>query len=247
MHLTARASLLRMSSPRVTSLVKTLLLGLLAVFALPGIASAHGEEIEAPEGMMVELEVTEDFKDGYNVRIRTEGFLFAPEKVGEEPTPGEGYAYLYVDGERTARIYGEYFHVVGLEPGEHELQVTLNASNDATYVRDGEPVGASAIVAVPEPAPQVPEGAVVFELSVDEDGRPAAGSHQTFRAQRGDTVAFVISSEVAGTAHLHGYDLAWELVPGQEQVFSFEATAVGRFPLEMEETGTPLGYLEVRP
>lgn len=227
--------------------MKTLLLGLLAVFALPGLVAAHGEEIEAPEGMMVELEVTEDFRGGYNLRIRTERFLFTPEKVGEEPTSGEGYAYLYVDGERTARIYGEYFHLEGLEPGEHELRVTLNASNDATYISGGEPVEARASVVVAEPAPQVPEGAMVFELSIGEDGKPAAGTPQTFRAQRGGTVAFVISSDAAGTAHLHGYDLEWELIPGQEHVFTFEATAVGRFPLELEETGAPLGYLEVRP
>ena len=227
--------------------MKRLLLGLLAVFALPGLVAAHGEEIEAPEGMMVELEVTEDFRGGYNLRIRTERFLFTPEKVGEEPSSGEGYAYLYVDGERAARIYGEYFHLEGLEPGEHELRVTLNASNDAVYVRGGEPVEARTSITIASPTPQLPEGAVVFELSIGEDGKPEAGGPQTFRMQRGDTVAFVISAGVTGTAHLHGYDLAWDLIPGQEHVFTFEATAVGRFPLEMEETGAPLGYLEVRP
>jgi hypothetical protein len=222
------------------------LLALLAILTVLGIASAHGDEVDAPSGMTIELEASEDFHSGYNLHLQTIDFRFTPEKAGEEPTPGEGYAYLYVDSQKRARVYGEYFHLEGLEPGEHELRVTLNASNDGVYVRNGEPVEARTSVTAAEAATQVPEGAVVFELGIGEDGRPA-GDVQTFRAQRGDTVAFLIDSAVAGTAHLHGYDLPWDLTAGNEQVFSFEATAVGRFPLEMEETGVPLGYLEVRP
>lgn len=60
------------------------LLAVLALLALPGIAAAHGDEIDAPEGMTVELEVADDFRSGYNLRIGTENFRFTPEKAGED-------------------------------------------------------------------------------------------------------------------------------------------------------------------
>lgn len=96
----------------------------------------HGTPIEAPEGMSVSLQVIADSVSGYNLRIATQGFRFAPESAGAAHVPGEGHAHLYVNGVKT-RVYGEWFHLDGLAPGTHEVRVTLNANDHSSYAAGG--------------------------------------------------------------------------------------------------------------
>ena len=92
--------------------------------------------VEAPEGMSVSLQVIADTVSGYNLRIVTEGFRFAPESAGGAHVPGEGHAHLYVNGVKT-RVYSEWFHLDGLAPGTHEVRVTLNANDHSPYATGG--------------------------------------------------------------------------------------------------------------
>ena len=92
--------------------------------------------IEAPEGMSVSLQVIADTVSGYNLRIVTQGFRYAPENAGAAHVPGEGHAHLYVNGVKT-RVYSEWFHLDGLAPGAHEVRVTLNANDHSPYAVGG--------------------------------------------------------------------------------------------------------------
>ena len=51
--------------------------------------------------------------------------------------------------------------------------------------------------------------------------------------QQGDRVALVLRSDVAGLAHVHGYNLDLSLTPGVPARLEFVADVVGRFEVEL--------------
>jgi len=89
--------------------------------------------VSAEQAPKVTLDVEEDAKSGWNVHIMTENFTFTPEKVNGDNVVGEGHAHLYVDGEKVARVYGNYFHYDGSFDGTKEFKVTLNANDHSEY------------------------------------------------------------------------------------------------------------------
>lgn len=127
------------------------------MLVLSGAAIAHGnghdqvphhhhDQVDVstfPAIPTVTLDVEPDPVSGYNVHVRTENFRWAPDNVNGKDRPGEGHAHLYVNGERVARLYGPWYHLDGLEPGDHTIRVTLNSNSHADLVLDGEPVAAS--------------------------------------------------------------------------------------------------------
>jgi len=113
----------------------------------------HGEPVEitglelAPQ---VFLTVSPDPVSGYTLRVQTLNFVFTPQDSGGEHRDGEGHAHLYVNGEKVARIYGEWFHLDSLPTGSNTISVTLNTNTHAPYVVDGLPLEASVTVDVSE-------------------------------------------------------------------------------------------------
>jgi len=106
--------------------------------------------IETEHDMTVAVEVLADPMAGWNIHITTTGFAWAPERASTSAVDGEGHAHLYLDGEKLGRLYGEWFHLNrDLEPGEHEVRVTLNANNHHDYTIDGEVVEAIVTFTVP--------------------------------------------------------------------------------------------------
>lgn len=200
---------------------------------------AHGESVEAPEGLAVSLEAIEDSRSGYNLRLTTENFTFAPEHAGGEHVPGEGHAHVYVDGEKLGRIYGEWFHLDNLEPGAHDIRVTLNANTHADYATKNETIAASVRVgeeadqaskAPPEPAePELP--AIVIE-----NGEPVGGVTR-IEAKNGDRVAFTVRSDIPDEVHVHGFDVTKAVTPGRATTFRFKAEFEGIFEVEAHEAG----------
>ena len=78
------------------------------------------------------------------------------------------------------------------------------------------------------------------------DGEPLGGvQHLTVR--KGEEVKVRVESDVADEIHVHGYELAQEVAAGGEAEIEFEATIPGRFEIELEQSGTPIAELEVRP
>jgi len=102
--------------------------------------------------MSVMVMAEADPKDGVNVHIMPSGFEFTPENANGDNIDGEGHAHIWVNGEKLGRVYTEWFHLVGLEPGEHEIVVTLNANDHSDYLIDGDAISGSAMVTVAEPS-----------------------------------------------------------------------------------------------
>ncbi|MDE2900247.1 MAG: hypothetical protein OXN15_04390, partial [Chloroflexota bacterium] len=111
--------------------------------------ASHESAIEGPAGMSVGVEATPDSVSGLNLRLTTTGFTFSPEEVGGEHVQGQGHAHVYVDGVKEGRVYGDYYHLGSVGPGEHTIRVTLNANTHAEYAVEGQLVEHSISVTVP--------------------------------------------------------------------------------------------------
>lgn len=109
---------------------------------------AHGETIDLPAGSMaprVALTLLKDPVAGWNLRVEPENFRFAPEAASTADVPGEGHAHVYADGEKIARLYGEWLHVPALPAGA-EVTVSLSTNSHRALTVDGVPVEARATV-----------------------------------------------------------------------------------------------------
>lgn len=89
------------------------------------------------------MDIETDPAGGYNIHFITRNFAFTPENINKEHVMGQGFAQLYVDDIKVARVYNEWFYLPPPEPGEHVIKVVLNSNNHAEYVIRGEPIGAS--------------------------------------------------------------------------------------------------------
>ena len=65
--------------------------------------------------------------------------------------------------------------------------------------------------------------------------------------KRGREVVIVVRADLSDQVHLHGYDLMAEVAPGKPARIQFIAVTPGRFEVELEDRGTLLADLEVRP
>lgn len=115
-----------------------------------GHTHAEVDTVAAPSNTAISIHVEPDAHSagGLNVRIDTAGFSFAPDSVNGDHVAGEGHAHIYIDGVKIGRVYGPWFFLGGLSPGEHEVRVTLTANTHQPYERDGEPLAASVMVTV---------------------------------------------------------------------------------------------------
>jgi len=82
--------------------------------------------------------INEDKKSGLNINLTTTNFEFAPSHASLNHVDGEGHAHIYIDGEKIARIYGDWFHLDSLSSGQHEIKVTLNTNDHKGYAVNGE-------------------------------------------------------------------------------------------------------------
>jgi hypothetical protein len=102
----------------------------------------------------VSISVESDSVKGWNIHIRTTNFTFTPQNVGGEDVPNEGHAHAYVDGEKIARVYGEYYYIDSLPGGIHTLKVGLNANSHKPYFVDNQEI-ADAILLTVEGTPEL--------------------------------------------------------------------------------------------
>lgn len=99
-------------------------------------------KVPAEGSPTVDFTVTEDAKGGWNVHIMTTNFTFAPENVNGQNAFGEGHAHLYVDGEKVARVYGQYFHYPEEFDGTKAFRVELNANDHSVYAVNAQKIEA---------------------------------------------------------------------------------------------------------
>jgi hypothetical protein len=116
---------------------------------------SHHEHIplEFPEDMprpTLELEVFKDPMGGYNLHLITTNFKFTPENAGRTQVFGEGHAHLYLNDEKIARVYGNWFYLPPLPQGDYDVEVTLNGNGHEMLTWGGEPIGDAVTIAAPK-------------------------------------------------------------------------------------------------
>ncbi len=178
------------------------------------VADSHGHDhdtVAAGSVMSVEVEAFADSVSGVNVQLIPAGFTFDAESVNGGHVDGEGHAHVYVDGVKITRVYTPWVYLGEVEPGEHEIRVTLNANHHPEYTWDGQVVEATTTITVPEPhghmhGPEAVEAdsRMAVTLTVEED--PLGGGN-LFVETEGFTFAPQNSGadHVSGEGHAHVY------------------------------------------
>ncbi|MEO1375651.1 MAG: hypothetical protein AAFW70_15320, partial [Cyanobacteria bacterium J06635_10] len=141
----------------VATLISVVAIGKGALMTVAEMGSGHGEHkhgtMEIPPGVAVptvDVVVYKDAKKGWNVEAKVTNFQFAPEKVNTAAQPGEGHAHLFINGKKITRLYGSWYYLETLEPGENSVKVTLNANNHADWANNGKVIEDTQVVKVPE-------------------------------------------------------------------------------------------------
>jgi len=101
-----------------------------------------------PNASTLKIRLVKDAMAGWNLRILTTNFRFAPEHVNKPPVVGEGHAHVYVNGRKIARLYSPWMHVGALPKGKVDVSVTLNANTHGPLAVDGKALKVTKTVTV---------------------------------------------------------------------------------------------------
>lgn len=112
-----------------------------------GMAHGHTRRDVSPDLPIPSVShlVFPDVMDGYNIQIILQNFTFKPASINKEARSNQGHAHLYVNGEKVARLYSDWFHMPGsfLSEGVNIVTVTLNANDHTEWSIDGQPISSS--------------------------------------------------------------------------------------------------------
>jgi hypothetical protein len=97
----------------------------------------------------IQLKIEPDMMDGWNLQIQTQNFKFTPENVGKHSMDAEGHAHLYINGQKIARIYSNWYHLEGLPSGKHIIRITLNTNHHGTFTWNGKNIESEIELVVP--------------------------------------------------------------------------------------------------
>jgi len=134
-----------------------------------------------------------------------------------------------------------------LNPDDDEEATTIATTTAETAPEPPPATTAETTTAATPPATTAPPPApdvVAIRITVGADG---VESVRRFSVKQGRKVVLTVRSALADHVHLHGYDLMADVAPGAPGTIRFTASAPGRFEIELEEHGLPIGELEVRP
>ena len=111
-------------------------------------------EVDSANPPAVKVEALEDPISGLNLHLELTDFELAPEHASTDHQAGEGHMHLYVDGEKRARLYTEWYHLSGLSVGRHVLRVELNANSHEPLTLNKQIISDSVEVDVVETEPR---------------------------------------------------------------------------------------------
>ncbi|HEY9651584.1 MAG TPA: hypothetical protein V6C95_13025 [Coleofasciculaceae cyanobacterium] len=109
--------------------------------------------MEIPSGQpipSVDLIVHPDAMGGWNIEAKISNFRFAPDKINQDSNPQEGHAHLYVNGKKLTRLYGSWYYLSNLTPGSYNITVTLNTNRHEDLIYNGQVIGDTETIDVPE-------------------------------------------------------------------------------------------------
>ena len=86
-----------------------------------------------------------DAMDGYNVQIMTQNFKFTPASINRAVVENEGHAHIYVNGEKIARVYSNWYHLSTdlFKSGVNLVSVTLNANDHSEWAVNNETIAST--------------------------------------------------------------------------------------------------------
>lgn len=206
----------------------------------------EAQKFDVPAGQpapTVSLQPFPDSESGWNLHIVTTNFTFDPANVGGDAAPGHGHVHVLVDGQMVGRAYSDWYYLPALTPGKHTITVELETNDHMDYYVNGKQVMAS--VDITQGSTATTAAPKEFDLSV-KSGKVVSGSGD-IQVMQGDTVKLVVTNDSDNELHLHGYNIMTDLKAGQPGTITFQASASGRFPFELEETKQELGAVSVMP
>ena len=129
---------------------------------------------------------------------------------------------------------------VVLSGGDDDEGTTTTATAQTTTTTTGKPgkTGSGEKADKPE-ASEVPLITVV-------GGQPEDGVAD-LSFDKGDEVAFEVTSDAADEVHVHGYDIEEELSPGKPAEITFPADIEGVFEVELHSSEAQIAQLTVSP
>ena len=93
--------------------------------------------------------------------------------------------------------------------------------------------------------PAKPPGPKTARIEL-KDHNPVGGS-KVIKVKRDDRVLIVVTSDVADSIHLHGYDIEKEAGPSKPARFAFRAKNEGAYELESHHADEKIATLQVEP
>ncbi len=89
---------------------------------------------------ITDFKVIKDPMSGWNIYVQVKNFRFAPEHASQAHQSGEGHAHLYINGNKIARLYGNWIHVPEFIKDKNEIKVTLNSNDHQTLTIGGRAI-----------------------------------------------------------------------------------------------------------
>ena len=101
----------------------------------------HKVEATAPYPS-INLEITKDSIDGYNLFIDLKNFKIEPSQVGLVNKTNTGHLHLFVNDIKIGRIYSNWFHIPGryFNLEENIIRVTLNSNLHESFAINGNQI-----------------------------------------------------------------------------------------------------------
>lgn len=87
-----------------------------------------------------QLEIIKDPMSGWNINLKVNNFRFTPENASLPHSPGEGHAHLYINDNKIARLYGDWYHIPEFIKDKNEIKVTLNSNDHQTLAIGKQPI-----------------------------------------------------------------------------------------------------------
>lgn len=118
-------------------------------------AGRHLREAGGKEAPKVEVEVTPDSADGWDVRLTFRHFRVSAPGARPAAVTGRGLACLFVDGRRVARLHTPRYRLPArLVPhGTHHVTARLYADDGTVWAVHGKPVQSTADITVSDTRP----------------------------------------------------------------------------------------------
>ena len=119
--------------------------------SLPPVDHSQHPLVEHPASEPVpflRVHMAADAMDGFNLYLETRNFRFTPERVDTVNIANEGHAHLYLNGQKTARLYSPWHHVpaAALRDGINRLEVEFSSNDHSTWSVAGQPIGADILI-----------------------------------------------------------------------------------------------------